>query len=265
MRRPIARDINQRKRAVGNLVATWAVGYPSFNPVIFGPSLWLDAADTSTITSSSGSVSQWNDKSGNDRHVAQGVAANQPTTGTRTVNGLNGIDFNGSTNRLTASSATTLVNSWNGFYTVFGVCVADSQIGNKQILNADLVVAPRPPQFLRIASGTPQTIRIANFAGSQVVATASSASNITLGATILLCAVLTDSTIRIGLNNVFGTEISATGGATATTNTFSVGDANGTSFFDGIICELIAYPNYLDRNQIRQITSYLAAKWNVAI
>lgn len=56
---------------------------------------WYDAADPATIIESGGEVSQWNDKSGNDRHVAQGTGANQPTTGVRTLNGLNVLDFDG--------------------------------------------------------------------------------------------------------------------------------------------------------------------------
>lgn len=55
--------------------------------------LWLDASDTDTITESSGSVSQWDDKSGNDYHSAQGTGARQPTTGATTENDLNVIDF----------------------------------------------------------------------------------------------------------------------------------------------------------------------------
>ena len=56
---------------------------------------WFDAADESTITHSSGSVSQWNDKSGNAWHASQPTAAAQPTTGLVTLNGLNVIDFDG--------------------------------------------------------------------------------------------------------------------------------------------------------------------------
>jgi len=59
---------------------------------IAGLQLWLDASDASTITESSGSVSQWDDKSGNGNHVSQGTAADQPTTGVRTINGLNVLD-----------------------------------------------------------------------------------------------------------------------------------------------------------------------------
>ena len=40
--------------------------------------LWLDADDASTITLNGSNVSQWSDKSGNNRHVSQATAANQP-------------------------------------------------------------------------------------------------------------------------------------------------------------------------------------------
>lgn len=66
-----------------------------------GLALWLDAADTSTITLNGLTVSQWNDKSGNNRHAAQATAAAQPTSGTKTINGLNAIDFDGSSDFLT--------------------------------------------------------------------------------------------------------------------------------------------------------------------
>ena len=71
-------------------------GGDSWSPTdIPGLKLWLDASDTSTITHSGGSVSQWNDKSGNGYHATQGTGANQPTTNTRTINSRNVIDFDG--------------------------------------------------------------------------------------------------------------------------------------------------------------------------
>lgn len=105
MRRPIARDIKQRKLNASAQVAGWSSGYPNFNPLALQPYLWLDASDTSTITSSSGSVSQWNDKSGNGRNFTQGTGTAQPTTGTTTQNSLNVIVFDGNSDfmRLTAT------------------------------------------------------------------------------------------------------------------------------------------------------------------
>ena len=69
----------------------------NWTPADLGSSLaaWYDAADEDTITEASGLVSQWDDKSGNARHMTQGTAANQPTTGSRQLNGLNVLDCDG--------------------------------------------------------------------------------------------------------------------------------------------------------------------------
>jgi len=58
-----------------------------------GCSLWLDAADASTVVQSSGSISQWNDKSAN---ALTATAVNNPTLVANVQNGLPGISFNGS-------------------------------------------------------------------------------------------------------------------------------------------------------------------------
>lgn len=55
---------------------------------------WWDASDTATITDAAGAVSSWADKAGNGALV-QGNAALQPLTGTRSLNGLNVVDFDG--------------------------------------------------------------------------------------------------------------------------------------------------------------------------
>ena len=70
-------------------------GSTPWTPADIVTSAWFDASDASTITESGGSVSTWGDKSGNEYHVTQGTVANQPTTGTRTIGGLNTLDFDG--------------------------------------------------------------------------------------------------------------------------------------------------------------------------
>ena len=73
---------------------------PPWTPAEASSSLsaWYDASDASTITASSGRVSEWRDKSPNGYHVAQGTATERPTTSTRTIGGLNVIDFNQANN-----------------------------------------------------------------------------------------------------------------------------------------------------------------------
>ncbi len=57
---------------------------------ISGCQLWLDGADTTSFTLNGGSITQWNDKSGNGNHAQQGTLANSPTLSSSNVN------FNGS-------------------------------------------------------------------------------------------------------------------------------------------------------------------------
>jgi hypothetical protein len=49
--------------------------------------LWLDAEDTASITLNGSNVSQWSDKSGNNRHATQGTAADQPLYSATGFNG----------------------------------------------------------------------------------------------------------------------------------------------------------------------------------
>jgi hypothetical protein len=81
-------------RAIGIGIGVNFGGRVPFSPLDLSPALWLDAADTSTITESSGSVSQWTNK-GSLGNVTQGTGANQPTTGSATQNGLNVLTFDG--------------------------------------------------------------------------------------------------------------------------------------------------------------------------
>lgn len=84
--------------------------FSAFDPrLIPGILLWLDAADSATITLNGSNVSQWRDKSGFGRHAFQTTAANQPAYTTRGRNGRNVLTFtSGSSNRLRAPFMLTL-------------------------------------------------------------------------------------------------------------------------------------------------------------
>lgn len=60
--------------------------FPSGIPNLMG---WWDASDAATVHATSGRVTQWDDKSGNARHMTQATDASRFTTGSRTTNGLN--------------------------------------------------------------------------------------------------------------------------------------------------------------------------------
>lgn len=70
---------------------------------------WWDPSDASSVTVSSGLVSQVNDKSGNGRHFVQATSAQQPTYTTAGRNGLNVLTFNGIENM---SPSTTMSSTF---------------------------------------------------------------------------------------------------------------------------------------------------------
>ena len=82
----------------------------AWTPAQITTALWLDAADTSTITIATG-VSQWADKSGNGRHATQATLANQPTYISSGMNSLGLVDWDGSNDAMTISGGTTTLHS----------------------------------------------------------------------------------------------------------------------------------------------------------
>jgi len=81
-----------------------------WTPEEINTEIWYDAADSGTIIQSSGAVSSWLDKSGNNKHANQTTEANKPATNTVTIGGLNTIEFDGVNDYLTLSSVYSLVN-----------------------------------------------------------------------------------------------------------------------------------------------------------
>jgi len=91
--------------------------YPLWTPANITTALWLDAADASTITTVSGAVSQWDDKSGNGTNVAQATSSNRPTIASSFQNSRNALLFDGSNDFL--ESAGNFSITGNPSFSVF--------------------------------------------------------------------------------------------------------------------------------------------------
>jgi hypothetical protein len=76
-----------------------------WNPSMISTALWLDAADVATVTLNGSTVSQWNDKSGNSRHVSQATAGQQPTWNATGLNSKPTLVFDGSNDILLNQNA----------------------------------------------------------------------------------------------------------------------------------------------------------------
>ncbi|MCU0273940.1 MAG: fibronectin type III domain-containing protein, partial [Acidimicrobiales bacterium] len=75
-----------------------------------GLAAWYDAADATSLTLVDGAVSQWNDRSGNDRDVEQTVVAERPVYQATGFDGRPALDFAG--DRLRATFSGTSASDW---------------------------------------------------------------------------------------------------------------------------------------------------------
>ena len=107
-------------------------GIPLWTPAYVSPVAWYDASDASTINNITGGVSQWGDKSSNANHLNQDTPSLQPRIDTRTLNGLNVIDFNGTEHYMSFTSNFEINNKF-----VIFVFYPDSDVANQRIFGND--------------------------------------------------------------------------------------------------------------------------------
>jgi hypothetical protein len=99
-----------------------------WTPANITTALWLDAADASTVTTVNEAVSQWNDKSGNNRNVSQGNAISRPVYNSAGFNGKGALSFDGS-NDLLQSGASITTGTYTGEFNVYWVATRSGNGG----------------------------------------------------------------------------------------------------------------------------------------
>ena len=120
------RNITARFLPIGNRAPVVSAGTnqtvylaaAGWSPTSVSPLAWYDAADAATIVQSGGTVSQWNDKSGHGRNVAQAIATNQPAYS------VGAVSFDGTNDYLWSSSPFMWTNGQVDVYLVATVNAA---------------------------------------------------------------------------------------------------------------------------------------------
>jgi hypothetical protein len=255
----------QRSRS-GSSVSSWL----NFTPLSLNPQLWLDAADTATITESSGAVSQWDDKSGNGRHFTQATGANQPATGTNTRNGLNVISFDG--NDFLTLGTNDLARNVSGatIYVVYQH--AANPTGDRRIFNINngtasgfvrvLILDGVTSQRTQTGGRTLDADSFASVTGSIVIST-----NYLYRASIFDYA---NTDLFNYVNGILDASTTSFQTATTTSNTASIrarvgADVNVTpaTFFSGQIAEILVYHTAHTTAQRLTVETYLKTKWGL--
>ena len=242
-------------------------------PPVTGYKLWLDATIAASITSSGGAVSQWNDQSGNGYNFVQATGANQPITGTRTINGKNVIDFDGTNDSLsnaTASNFTFMSTSAGTSTFIVGFrdtsasaqAIMDNCDGSSTLVGYYIGTSSSDLAELVVSNAT-SPVAIAQFGGPTVTDNAA-----------FYLTILTDPGNGTAANRGYisynagsydqSNTSTGTPSGSAPTNTMKIGTkVTPSNYYNGTIGEIIVYPSKLSAGNVSSIKSYLSAKWGI--
>jgi hypothetical protein len=215
--------------------------------------LWLDSADTSTLTFSSGTtVSAWKDKSGNGNNTTSFSAGTRSSA----ASGINNPQCSG-----------PITNSGSSIVTIFFVASKSSYSGsydNIIALNANTISAPinyydAGTCFISYYGSTNPPIYYAFMNGNL----STSFNTSSFGTPFIFNAYQSGTT---GTTYGNGTNFGAVGtaGNTFTYTKYYLGQCTGGSALVGNIYEVIIYNKILTNFERVQVGVYLGQKWGIS-
>jgi len=225
---------------------------PTFTPTdLSGLGLWLDASDASTISDSSGVVTQWDDKSGNAKHSVSS-SGTEPLTGLAELAGQNGLRFT-ETQLLT----TPFVLADSGYT---AVVVAR--------LNAAISAGAAFPSFIKSNSDS-QSVFLRKSTGNFEFKSLASGANdprpgynyensFPTGVESITTTVAQLDSVQLYRDDHQVTTNARS--ATGTSLTVDSGLIIGTSFA-GDIFEIIIYDRILNATELASVQDYAHTKW----
>jgi hypothetical protein len=281
-------NTSQRQQVEGHLAQKWGLtgslsaGHPGLSSVLYkvqqpfltkipyftrfsprqisGLGLWFDATDSSTITLSSGSLTQWNDKSGNGRNLTAVSGYANATVSSAFQNGLNVFNFSGNGLYRTAAG--------NVFYPldVYIVVALKSLTTHVDVLGMGDTSTDNFNSLTFAESAASRWHNGSSGGGRQTISTSDETS---LSFLLIQWSIANgnyllrrNSTQLIQASRSYSFNNSAT-------SIFQIGyrhtdNVYGTSAnFRGYIGEIVAFNNQIGTTQRQQIESYLAQKWGL--
>ncbi len=232
-----------------------------FAPIdVSGCSLWLDGADSSTMTLSGSNVTEWRDKSGNGVNVA--AASSTPVYQTNQIGGLPGVVFAGS-NRLTASYTYATQT------TVFVVCTTSNttQAGRMIDINGNSYGNFAVPWITSTSSPAVNTDCLLWLGGSNYPAQSIYSTRAPQTGARLYAGIFNGTSSQIWRNGTQETVLGSGFAGPANGTTIAIGSSafgifNPESFI-GSIGEILLFKAILTASQRQQVEGYLAKKWGL--
>ena len=249
------------KNAVSSLGAA-AVAVAAFTPTsITGLKMWFDAADATTLTLSSGSVTQWTDKSGTGNTLTPWSGQANATVSSAYQNGLNVLNFSG--NSLYRSPLGSAVYPQE----VYIILAMKSVSAHNDVLGmGDTSV----DNFNSLTFGEHTASRWHNgSSGFNRTPNCVSPTNETSTSFLLINWSIANNNFLIRRN---GTQLVQTASytysfSTASTSIFQIGfrhtNITGSANFNGYIGEILTYNTQLGTTDRQKVEGYLAWRWGL--
>lgn len=211
--------------------------------------MWLDAADSTTITLDSSAVSEWRDKA-NDKVFAQTTANNRP--GLSSINGKTAVDFDGTNDTLSCVDAfatypfSMFIVQLLDAYTFYGMTytIGSSNNYNVRQYETDGRINIQSPSSGPIASTQTYSLGSADVLALVWKSTAADSQVYLNGQEPLFGGIFSEPTLS---------------------GTHYIGTRAGSFPMDGKIGEILVYGRTVSADERQSITSYLGTKWGVTI
>jgi len=239
--------------------------YPTDLPVKNGLLVWLDAADDSTFSYSSGTeVSQWRDKSGNNLHANQATTVNQPSRSS-VINSRKGVNF--------TPASGDFIRIPNGvvfskYFTAVVVVKPGTQSADYAvILDQDHSTTGYQGWVIQrgAASSFWQTwvanSSANNWTNANQIAYVDNTSQI-------VTLRKTSSTLALYSNGTSSGDVSINDYNLPQAGLYGLNigywSAGGGRYYNGDICEILIYNRDLTTTELKQVHTYLGQKWGIS-
>jgi len=243
----------------------------AWTPADITTALWLDAADSGTVTTVSGAVSQWNDKSGNSRSASQSTPGSRPTYSATGFNGKPGIVFNGSSQLLEITNALSLTRNIGSISFFFAAHTSGLTGSNQSLMTFPIGATTSDRVSCAYLQDTKLRVAGRRLDTDLFAAALSSGSWNTSPAVLCFQWDFAAAKASIFYNGANGDPLEATlhtaGNTSDTDSTVNpkIGaTATGTgNFFNGPIAEAVVTTNTITATIRQKIEGYLAHKWEL--
>ena len=238
--------------------------YPTDLPVKGGLLLWLDAADDTTFSYSSGTeVSQWRDKSGNNFHANQSLSSAQPSRASFN-NGRKSLNFIAANPEYFLISANSNL-AIPGDASIFIVYKPTTQTNAYAVLLDNYHGQGGAYGFVIQRVATNSQFYYANGNGSSFVDTSASPWTYTDNVIQLLSLNKSGATATPYISGTAQTGRTVYANTAQYTTGLVIGAWGlGGRNYNGDMCEILIFNRSLSSTEMKQVHTYLGQKWGIS-